>query len=285
MISDSEDFYYENGLMVFTEKYHLKRGHCCNSGCRHCPYKKRVVSLVPSWTETLLFAGVDVVGRTRFCIHPEDLVKKIPIVGGTKNWTWEKIVEINPDLVLLDKEENPKFMSEQDTFKWHASHVQNISDMPDQIDQLSNLLSNPQLSELSQRWKTVLSAPKKTIQDFTQLPGILEWGIKPTQPIKQVLYLIWKDPWMAVSCDTFIGSVLDLFGLELPQFADKYPKINLDDFNPKETLILFSSEPYPFLKKKDEMGYLTFPYAFVDGESFSWFGLRALEFIEKSIKP
>jgi len=241
----------------------------------------KVVSLVPSWTETLLAAGLDVVGRTRFCIHPEQSVKNIPIVGGTKNWTWEKIVEIKPDLILLDREENPKFMSEQNTFPWHASHVQNISDMPDQLNQLAKLLNNSELQNLSDRWKNIL--PKKKHNALSDLPGIIEWGNRPTQPIKKVLYLIWKDPWMTVSQDTFIGSILNMFGVELIQFPTKYPEINLDDYDPNETLILFSSEPYPFLKKKEDLGYLAFPYAFVDGESFSWFGIRSLQFLEKNL--
>lgn len=246
----------------------------------------KVISLVPSWTETLLVAGVDVIGRTRFCIHPKDRVKNIPVVGGTKNWTWEKIVEINPDLILLDREENPKFMSEQKDFKWHASHVQSISDMPEQLNQLADLLSNKELKVLSDRWKNVLSRPKtNAIQNFDHFPGLIEWGRKPSQPVKQVLYLIWKTPWMTVSQVTFIGSVVDLFGVQLLKFPTKYPEVNLDVFDPRETLLLFSSEPYPFLKKKEELGHLAYPYAFVDGESFSWFGLRSLEFIEQNLKP
>lgn len=246
----------------------------------------RVLSLVPSWTETLLAAGIDVVGRTRFCIHPAEAVKTIPVVGGTKNWTWEKIVEINPDLILLDREENPKFMSEQNTFKWHASHVQSVLDMPDQLNQLAQLLSNSELKKISDRWKNILSRPKmNSIQDFNHFPGLIDWGRKPSQPIKHVLYLIWKDPWMAVSHDTFIGSVVDLFGVQLLKFDTKYPEVNLDHYDPNETLLLFSSEPYPFLKKKEELGHLAYPYAFVDGESFSWFGVRSLQFIEQNLKP
>lgn len=246
----------------------------------------KVISLVPSWTETLLAAGVDVVGRTRFCIHPQDQIKNIPVVGGTKNWTWEKIVEINPDLILLDREENPKFMSEKKDFKWHASHVQSVSDMPEQLNQLAALLKNEELKKLSDRWKNVLSFSKmNSIQNFDHFPGLIEWGRKPSKAIKHVLYLIWKDPWMTVSQDTFIGSVVDLFGVQLIKFPTKYPEVNLDNFHPQETLLLFSSEPYPFLKKKEELGHLVYPYAFVDGESFSWFGIRSLEFIEKKLRP
>lgn len=283
MNNESEDFYYEGEWVVFTEKYLLRRGFCCHNKCRHCPYKKRVISMVPSWTETLVNAGVEVIGCTRFCLHPEESIKNIPRVGGTKNWNWEKILEIKPDLILLDQEENPKFMSEQNSFKWHASHIQNISDMPGELDRLAQIFSNSELKSLSIRWQNIVDQKKsKPRPDLAQLPGVLEWGLRPNQPIKKVLYLIWKDPWMAVSRNTFIGSVLDLLGLELIQFSEKYPQINLDDFDPKETLILFSSEPYPFLKRKQELSSIVFPHAFVDGEVFSWFGVRSLEFLEKS---
>ncbi len=238
----------------------------------------RVISLVPSWTETLLAAGVDVVGRTRFCIHPQDATKSIPVVGGTKDWNWEKIVEINPDLILLDKDENPKFMSEQNSFKWHASHVRSASDMPSQLNELAQILSCPQLNQFSDRWKHILSSSKKN--SVKDLPGLIEWGRQPDQPIKHVLYLIWKNPWMAAGQDTFIGSMLSLFGVDLLKFETQYPEIDLEKYSPKETLLLFSSEPYPFLKKKAELSRLAFPYAFVDGECFSWFGIRSLEFLE-----
>ncbi len=289
MSEDSEDFYFENGLMVFTEKYHLKRGHCCHSDCRHCPFKKigptsGVISLVPSWTETLIHAGVKIVGRTRFCIHPKEKVKAIPIIGGTKNWNWEKIVEINPDLIVLDREENPKTMSEQESFLWTSTHVQSIADMPEELSKLSQLLSNAELEKFSKRWRSVLSAEAKAaVTDFSQLPGVIHWGSKPNQKIKTVLYVIWKDPWMAVSRDTFIGSMLSRLGVELPPFSEKYPKINPDDFDPDETLLLFSTEPYPFQKMQDDLKVMGFPYAIIDGESFSWFGIRSLEFLEKNI--
>jgi hypothetical protein len=42
---EGEDYYIENGLLVFTAAYHLKRGHCCGSGCRHCPYGDRVTTV------------------------------------------------------------------------------------------------------------------------------------------------------------------------------------------------------------------------------------------------
>ena len=79
-----------------------------------------------------------------------------------------------------------------------------------------------------------------------------------------------------------MGSMLSQvgFGGRIPVFAEKYPKIDLEDFDPAKTVLLFSSEPYPFGKKTQELLSLDFPYALVDGESYSWFGLRSLRFLQ-----
>src|ERR1022692_4596445 len=91
--------------------------------------KVRVISMVPSWTETLIESGVNVVGRTRFCIHPKDQVKSIQAVGGTKDIDWDKVNGLKPNLVILDQEENPKSMADQCPFPILATHVTQISDV------------------------------------------------------------------------------------------------------------------------------------------------------------
>jgi len=240
----------------------------------------RVVSLVPSLTETLLLSNIDVVGRTRFCIHPANFIGKIPVVGGTKDWNFDKIASLQPDLILLDREENPKFMSEQNSIPWHATHVESVADMPATLSKLSQIVSSQKLENLSNRWSVVLKKNSVVATDFSKLPGVIEWGLRPAAEVKTVLYMIWRNPWMCVSQNTFIGSVLKLIGVTLPLFQEKYPKIELENFDPKNTLILFSSEPYPFLKRKPELANFAYPHAFLDGESFSWFGVRSLRFLE-----
>jgi len=243
----------------------------------------RVVSLVPSWTETLIEAGVDVVGRTRFCIHPAEAVRHIPVVGGTKDWNLPVIQALSPDLLLLDQEENPKWMSELGGgLKWHASHVESVSQMPTELDRLARALGGQTaLQEMAVRWQRVLVDPGASCvgADF---PGVVEWG-RPigSTSVRRVLYLIWRKPWMAVSADTFIGSVLRRQGIELPKFPEKYPKIEWSEWDTADTLLLFSSEPYPFVRKKSELEVQHSPYAFVDGEKFSWFGVRTLRFLEE----
>jgi ABC-type Fe3+-hydroxamate transport system substrate-binding protein len=233
----------------------------------------RIVSLVPSWTETLLEAGIEVVGRTRFCIHGPG-VEKIPKIGGTKDWDFPRIKALKPDLLLLDREENPKFMGEQNEIPFYATHVTGLADMPKCLREMGGILKNSELAKMAGEWEKILSAKPAA----GPLPGLIE---EPTGPYTQAVYLIWKDPWMAAGPGTFISSVLEFFGVKLLMLDGKYPKVDLAAF-PKDTLLIFSSEPYPFLKKREGLAQLGFPVAFADGEKFSWFGVRAQRFLTSS---
>lgn len=234
----------------------------------------RVVSLVPSWTETLLTAGINVVGRTRYCVHPAEAVTQIPIVGGTKNWDWDKVIALKPDLLVLDQEENPRFMAEQTEIPFVATHVTSIADMPGELALLNQHFHSSTLGEIATQWANVVPCQG-------EIPGIIRWGSRPTEAIDRVLYVIWKNPWMVVSQDTFIGNMLQHCGVQVDPFSEKYPKVELEKFSNKpSTLLLFSSEPYPFLQHEEELNALGFPFAFVDGEKFSWFGIRSLRFLQ-----
>lgn len=236
--------------------------------------------MVPSWTETLLWASVEVVGRTRFCVHPAERVAAIPKVGGTKDWKLEKIQALQPDLLVLDKEENPQWMGEAG-LAFEASHIEGIASLPEALDGLARRLNNPKLVQLAIRWRAVVAAPPLST-NTESLPGILEWGRRPEGPVESVVYVIWREPWMAVSPCTFIGSVLTKLGLPVYPFEESYPQFEPAAL-PPGTLLLFSSEPFPFLRKRDGLSELGHPYAFVDGESFSWFGIRTLCFLESAL--
>jgi hypothetical protein len=245
----------------------------------------RVVSLVPSWTETLLDCGVNVVGRTRFCVHPESRVQSIPTIGGTKDLDRERLEALEPDLLVLDKEENLPWMAERPgSWRVHASHVRHTDDVPRELDELADLLRNERLRALAGEWRAELEAPSYPQEKIANLPGVLRWLKPPESEPERLLYLVWRGPWMAVSRDTFVGAMLSQLGYggRLPPFAEKYPKIDLADFDPANTLLLFSSEPYPFAKKLQELKGLDFPSALVDGEAYSWFGTRSLQFLRES---
>ncbi|WP_232469250.1 helical backbone metal receptor [Bdellovibrio bacteriovorus] len=241
----------------------------------------RVVSMVPSWTETLLKAGVQVVGRTRFCIHPPKQITNIPIVGGTKDVSWDLVVDLKPDLVLLDQEENPLEMAEECPVPYLATHVHSLASLQKELARLGEHFENPQLMEMSvEALDLVEAAPLKW--DLQKIPGFLEWVRPPGKSYDEVLYLIWKKPWMSVSRETYIGSVLEKLGARVAEFpeGEKYPVVELEDF--KNAFYLFSSEPFPFQKKIGDLKALDIDGAIVNGESYSWFGVRSIEFLKEA---
>lgn len=260
----------------------------------------RVVSLIPSWTETLVEASrlsgrFQVVGRTRFCIHPADAIGKIPVVGGTKDIKWPSLKACQPDLLVLDREENTQQIHKESPVATHVTHVTSIDDVPGELEKLAMTLGCPALLAMAKRWQTICQQRKAetsepltpqplTPQRLASLPGVQRWLRKPQTTLDQFVYLIWKDPWMAVSPDTFIGSVIDLLGFGANMWGregERYPALDLAELDPARTLILLSSEPYPFARDADEWLAGDFPCALVDGEAFSWFGLRSLRFLEQ----
>lgn len=242
----------------------------------------RVVSMVPSWTETLLRAGVHVVGRTRYCVHPPQKITNIPIVGGTKDASWDLVIDLKPDLVLFDKEENPFEMAEECPLPYLATHVTSLQTLQSELARLGEYFQNPALMEMSIECLDILQAPAPR-WDNKNVPGFLEWVKMPTREYDKVLYMIWKKPWMGVSRETYIGSVLEKLGATLVEFpeGDRYPVLEIEDH--KDSFYLFSSEPFPFHKKVGELRELGLEGAVVNGESYSWFGIRSLDFLREVI--
>jgi hypothetical protein len=242
--------------------------------------------MVPSWTETLLECGCDVVGRTRFCIHPER-ARNLPVVGGTKTIDWSKVRVLEPDLLLLDREENPRSMAEESPVEVFATHVTGVTDLAPELERLATRLAQPSLSEVAARWSRV-EQTRAELTRWQDLPGVLDWIVAPgEQAIGPFVYLIWRDPWMAIGEGTFIASMLAAVGLppsmlfpRVPQSGNsRYPIVDPDEL-PRDAVLLASSEPYPFHRKRDALLGLNRPVAIVDGESFSWFGVRSLAFLE-----
>lgn len=229
----------------------------------------RVIVLVPSWTETLIEAGVDVVGRTRFCIHPADKIHKIAVVGGTKNIDIEKIMKLNPDLVLLDREENTLEISEELTangIPWVSTHVMNIESCAQELKKMSELFQfNSELLKMSEEYFKILNS------------GFLDLKIDSSE-IKKINYVIWKKPWMCAGQNTFIGDVLSRFQIKIDLKEKKYFEISEAEL--KTSYCLFSTEPYPFEKEIENLRKSGFHGQIIDGESLSWFGVRNLKFMK-----
>jgi hypothetical protein len=247
--------------------------------------------MVPSWTEMLVSLSIEVIGRTRYCIEPKDKVKTIPIVGGTKDWDLKLIQSLKPDLIILDQDENPKSMSEGHLIPFVATHVRNIQTSIDGIAAIADAIGTQdtvarvKFDLVLKRWEKIVSTPPNDLKsiNWEKMPGLIEWINTPKQEIESIYYVIWKNPWMVATKETFIGDVARMCGLPLSNSATSvhYPEIDLSLLEPKSTLLLFSSEPFPFHKKVSELKTLPFASAIVDGQAFSWFGTHSLRFLEK----
>jgi ABC-type Fe3+-hydroxamate transport system substrate-binding protein len=227
----------------------------------------RIVSLVPSLTELLFDLGLGhrVAGRTRFCIHPEEQVQKVPVIGGTKNPRLDKIRELNPDLIIANKEENRKEDVEelQKDFEVMVTEIDTIDEALFAIHDIG--------------WTCgVQKQAKKLISDIQQ-----ELERVPDEQPVTAAYFIWRDPWMSVGHDTYIHSVLSHWNLE-NVYSDqtRYPKTSLHELSLKKPdVILLSSEPYPFKEKHIAEVSQFCPGAdviLINGEWFSWYGSRML---------
>jgi len=245
----------------------------------------RVISLVPSLTETLLDCGVNVVGRTRFCIHPADKVSQIPAVGGTKAVDWERCAALKPDLIVMDREENTREMAESCPYDWVATHITSVNNVGVAMLLLAERIDNEPLNDLAQGWNELAAITPQAINTLSELPGLECLVGDPAGDIQKIEYLIWRDPWMSIGQQTFIGSVLTLVGLghALPDHPVPYPALDEDVLPELDTLYLFSTEPFPFARYVAELTAQGFHGAVVDGEFYSWFGSRSYRLLKSHL--
>ena len=226
----------------------------------------KIISLVPSITETLFDFGLtadEVIGRTKFCIHPSDLVKNVEVIGGTKNLNIEKIRSLKPDLIIANKEENEKLQVEElmKDFKVWVTDIETLDDNQKFISELGTILNKENLA-----------------LDFNQKIAAVFTDFKISKR-KKVAYLIWKGPYMTVGSDTFINEVLEKLGFEnLFKNRKRYPEVSVEELKDAD-LIFLSSEPFPFQQKHIDELQLELPnnkIMLVDGEAFSWFGTHLM---------
>lgn len=222
----------------------------------------KIVSLVPSITEALFDLGLtehEVVGRTKFCIHPHNKIKDVTIIGGTKNINIEKIKALQPDLILANKEENIKEQVEalMGDFKVMVTNVETIEDNYYLLKNLGKLLHQEERAQLFN----------------LKIYDILNQS-KLDTPVKAA-YLIWKNPYMTIGCDTFIHKIMSEIGFEnIFKDRTRYPEIRAEDLADADVVML-SSEPFPFKEKHIEELKAFYPdkkIMIVDGEAFSWYG-------------
>lgn len=244
---------------------------------------KRIVSLVPSQTEWLAAIGLneEVIGITKFCVHPNRWFRSKQRIGGTKNVDIEKVRALQPDLIIANKEENvreqvlelekiaPVWTSDIHSIEEALSMMQSIGALTGKTTEASSLI--------------------KTIEAKRAL---LQKQVNDTKKRLRVVYLIWKDPYMAAGGDTFIDTMLQACGWNnCLKDQMRYPEISLSELTQlRPDLVLLSSEPYPFQQKHIAELELVLPgtqIILANGEMFSWYGSRmadAFDYFRKMLQ-
>ncbi len=235
----------------------------------------RIVSLVPSITELVFALGLEneLVGRTTFCVHPDPEVESVTRVGGTKTVKLEKVEALCPTHVIVNVDENRK----QDVDAMAQSGCSIIVTHP--IEPADNLRLFRLLGGIFGREE----AADTLCRNFERAHASLLEAARRL-PERNVLYLIWRDPWMTISEDTYISRTLALAGLISKGGRPdvRYPEIDFNESLMKEVdVVLLSSEPYPFKQKHvEEVRALTkqwpVPISTIDAEMVSWYGPRAI---------
>jgi ABC-type Fe3+-hydroxamate transport system substrate-binding protein len=236
----------------------------------------RIVSLVPSITELVCALGLgdQLVGRTGFCIHPRTTVQSIPKVGGTKDVNIKKVRALKPTHVIVNIDENRRETA--DALRDFVPHmIVTHPNAPDDNVSLYRMLGaifdrEDTADRLVGEFATALKDCRKAAQGFAT---------------EVVLYLIWRDPWMTVSHDTYVARTLSLIGWQPLKVASalRYPTLDLDESTLAPVRrILLSSEPYRFTKHhvaelSQHPAVRGKPVSLIDGEMTSWYGNRAIE--------
>ena len=212
----------------------------------------RVISLVPSVTETLLAWGVTPVAVTRFCEAPGVLT-----VGGTKNPDVEAIRALAPDLVVMDKEENradDALALEASGVTVHATQVRAVKDVAPTLAALAAALGLPEIPG----------------------PGT-DPAPAPAPGQRRAFIPIWRRPWMTINGATYGSSILAAAGIVniYADAAEPYPTVTLEaaaELRPD--VVLAPSEPYPFAERHRTQLEGVAPVVFVDGQDLFWWGSR-----------
>lgn len=228
---------------------------------------RRIVSLVPSQTELLHDLGLEdeVVGITKFCIHPDAWFRSKTRVGGTKQIDIEKVRSLAPDLIIGNKEEN----TEEDIVALREIapvYMSDIDDLEGALRMICDVGALCARTEASERMAEKIDA------DFLGLSAELAGKRRAT-----VAYFIWHNPDYLAGKNTFIDAMLSAGGWKNATDLMRYPEVP-SDFSPE--LVFLSSEPYPFREEHRTLFQEKFPMAkicLVDGEMFSWYGSRLLQ--------
>lgn len=240
----------------------------------------RIVSLVPSLTKTICDFGLQshVVGCTIFCVDPPSLARTSTRIGGTKNPNIDAIISLDPTHILVNEEENKPADIDILSSKFNVLNTfpKSPRDVPDLLMKMGVFLECPQVAmKMAAKLSESLSQLDQQPEVFRSLG-------------KRFAYLIWRDPWMAVSEDTYISRFLELFGMEnVIKSSSRYPVVEPKDIDALAPDVLFmSSEPWPF-RKRDAAAWRQITGAsaakifWIDGQAMSWYGTTTLEVLDE----
>lgn len=236
----------------------------------------RIVCLVPSITELVCDLGLaeELVGRTGFCIHPRDTVRRIPKVGGTKDVLLERVRDLAPTHAIVNVDENT--LETTEALREFVEHV---------------VVTHPCAPEDNLELYRVLGSTfgrereaERLCERFAEVHARVRERARDRAP-QDVLYLIWRDPWMTVGRETYISQMLALVNWHTlpPDAPDRYPTVTLDAYSGRVAHALLSSEPFHFKKRHipevaEALSGAT--VSLIDGEMTSWYGSRAIAGME-----
>lgn len=239
----------------------------------------RIVSLCPSLTELVfdLGRGPDLVGLTRYCVHPADRVGAVETVGGTKDPEVERIIELAPDLVLMNDEENRL----EDAEALQAAGLRVLSSLPRTTADTAIMVR-----EIAGALAAVEEG-EAIAKDIERRSAAVREAVRDAQPVP-FAYLIWKSPWMAAARDTFASSLLEQAGGTnvFGESQDRYPSFSLEELKERAPrLVLLGSEPYPFAPSdaaelREALRETPVQVVLADGEYLSWHGSRTPDGID-----
>lgn len=230
----------------------------------------RVVSLCPSTTETLfdIGAGDVLVGRTKFCVEPSGGVESVPVIGGTKDPRIDRIVDLAPDLVLMNEEENRR----EDAEALRAAGVELMVTFPRDIPETAAAVRA--IGDAVGCGPAARSVADQIDRAFAAAQA------SAARPIRYA-YLIWRRPWMAVGSATFVDALFAAAGgVNVFGGTERYPEFTLAELEAADPeVVLLSSEPFPFAEKHaDELaeasGVARDRFRLADGQLCTWHGSR-----------
>jgi ABC-type Fe3+-hydroxamate transport system substrate-binding protein len=221
----------------------------------------RVVSLVPSVTETLLALGVTPVACTRFCEQ-----HGIATVGGTKNPDVAAITELRPELVVVNDEENRR--EDADALaaaglRVHSMSPRTLTDVGPAVRDLAEVLGATVPAAFSaDQWRSWCAA---------------RFGAGG--PRRRGAVFVWRRPWMTMNADTYGSSLLAALAIDnvFAADAERYPETTLDEVARREPeLVLLPTEPYPFAPRHvaEVAATVDADVRVVDGRDLFWWGIR-----------